>query len=235
MTSEDLEGESGPPPLPFGATGERVPTIAPAARPRGRGRRAAVVAVALLLVAGAGFVGGLATSDRIDVPGPLRDRAALEAERDVELVGLLEEIVRTEGVMLTFNEVVGERIGRSSSEAEALAAVAEAAASGVGGLEALRPLIVDRTDGGWVDDVRTAYLPHLDSWIEYLAALAAEPAVLFDRDDQQPYILRINATADVFRLALEELLTAGPSARAGELAERILDDGFRTEGPEPNV
>jgi len=165
----------------------------------------------------------------------LRSPAALEAERDSELIGLLEDIVRTEGVMLAFNDEVSERLDGVQDEAAALAAIAEAAGEGTEGLRALRPLIVARSGGPRVEDVRTIYLPHLDSWIDYLAALAEDPGLLFTSGPQQPYLLLINSTAEAFRDALEELLESGPSERAAELAERILDDGFRSEGPDPTI
>ena len=228
--------EPGPPPAPAPdlAHGGSSVSVAP-----GRRRRsllgAAVTFVMIVAAASSGFVGGLYAADRIDVPEVLRDRGVLAAEQDAALVALLEDIIRTEGVMLAFNDAVGERIGGAVDEDTALAIVAEEAAAGVGGLRSLRPIVVDRTGSARVDDVRTVYLPHLDSWIDYLAALAEDPRLLFTRDEQQPYILLINATAEAFRIALEELIEGGPSERAAELAERILDDGFRSEGPEPTV
>jgi hypothetical protein len=228
--------EPGPPPAPAADLAPLGPSVSVAP---GRRRRsllgAALTVVMVVAAAGGGFVGGLYASDRVVVPEVLRDRAVLAAEQDAALVVLLEDIIRTEGVMLAFNDAVGKRIEGLADREAALAAIAEEASAGVGGLRSLRPIVVDRTGGARVDAVRTVYLPHLDSWIDYLAALAEEPGLLFTRDEQQPYLLLINATADAFRVALEELIEAGPSARASELAERILDDGFRSEGPEPTV
>ena len=244
MEPQDETKEPGPPPAPparaldealggsFGGAADRA-SVAPARR-RSRSGSVRLLLVAVLALA-VGFVGGLAASDLITVPEVLRSTAALEAERDAELIGLLEDIVRTEGVMLAFNDEVGERLGGVQEETAALAAIAGAAGEGAEGLRALRPLVVDRSGGARIDDVRTAYLPHLDSWIDYLAALAEDPALFFTRDAQQPYLLLINATAEEFRGALEQLLAGGPSLRAAELAERILDDGFRSEGPPPTV
>jgi hypothetical protein len=78
-----------------------------------------------------------------------------------------------------------------------------------------------------VDAVREAYLPHLDSWVDYMAAVAERPELLFDGNDQQPFILLINATATTFREATEAMLATGPGEDVVELAERILDRGFR--------
>ena len=238
--------EPGPPPAP-GDRSHGAPlgppvdashlgtSVAPSPRAsrRSSGSRVLRAVVALLVVAGA-FAAGVAV-ERLELVAPAPDRAADDVEQDVAMVALLEDVVRSEGVMLAFNDVVAERLAEARGEDEALAIVGRAAASGVGGLETLRPLIVAREGGPTVDEVRNVYLPHLDSWIDYLSAIADEPGLLFTRDDQQPYILLINATADAFRIALEDLVERGPSARIAELAERILDDGFRTEGPEPTL
>jgi hypothetical protein len=188
----------------------------------------------VLLAAAGGVAGGLVAADLVARPDALRAGGALEAERDAELVALLVDVTRTEGVMLTFNEVVAERLGGVQDETEARAVISRAAAEAVGGLVALRPVIVERS-GGRVDDVRDIYLPHLDSWIDYLAAVADEPGLLFAEEGRQPYILLINSTAEAFRVALEDLIADAPSPAVVELAERILDDGFRGEGPPPSV
>ena len=240
------DGEPEPPPVPQEhASGSLldpptgaphvVASVAPGPHRSPGEDRWGLRALALMLALTVGLVGGVAASELLDPLQLIRGTVVDDDEQDAAMVALLEDVVRTEGVMLDFNEVVAERLEGARGEEEALAIVARAAASGVGGLEALRPLIVDGAGGPEVEEVRTVYLPHLDSWIEYLSAIADEPLLLFDRDDQQPYILRINATADAFRIALEELLERGPSAPAARLAERILDDGFRSDGPDPTV
>ena len=235
----DASFEPGPPPPPLGVRpagrADRA-SVGPAASERRRPVvRLILVGTLILLAAALGFIGGLAASDLLTVPDMLRSPAALEAEREEQLIGLLEDVVRTEGVMLAFNDEVGERLASPQEESAVLAAIASAATDSVEELRALRPGIVARTGGASVDAVRSVYLPHLDSWIDYLGALAEDPALLFTRDTQQPFILLINATAEAFREVLEELLDEEPSARVAELAERILDDGFRSEGPDPTV
>ena len=86
-----------------------------------------------------------------------------------------------------------------------------------------------------IDDVRTAYLPHFDAWIDYLSALAERPELLFADEEQQPFLLDINATAADFSDALEALLASDPVAEVAQLAERILDDGFRGMGADAEV
>lgn len=231
----DLHGEPEPPPNPV----ESAPRAADAvdagpASPPSRRSRPIVRAVVAVTALAAAFVAGVFANEQ--GLGRATGGVSTVADDDATaIVLLLEDVVRTEGVMLTFNDVVGEGLEGARAEEEALAVVARAAAAGAGGLEALRPIIVERDGGAPVEGVRTAYLPHLDAWVDYLAALAIDPTLLFDRDGQQPFILLINATAEEFRISLETLLVEGTSDRAAALAERILDDGFRTEGPEPTV
>lgn len=229
-----VPAEAGPPPAP-GTRWDHAPDRASIARPRRRWG-VAVLAVLLVGLAGAGgLVGGLAASDRMAVPELLRDQELADAEREAAMIGLLEDIIRTEAVMLAFNTEVGLKLEGVQDEASARAAVAATAAKGVGGLTALRPLILERPAGGRVEGVRTTYVPHLDAWIDYLAALSERPELLFSDEEQQPYLLLINATAEDFGDVLEDLVGGGATGRVSELAERILDDGFRSEGPDPSV
>ncbi len=220
--SYEAEDEFGPPPAPF----ERPPTPA-SSRPR----RSRVGVVAIVLVAAAvGFIGGFLLSEVLEgAELPWRDTAAEQRERDAELVILLEGIVTAESIMLAFNDVVVEQFEGASEEAAAFAAVASAAATGRDGLQAVRPSLVEPVGDRVVDEVRDAYIPHLDSWIEYLDALARRPEMVFTRDDQQPYLLRINATAEVFADSLVALLATDPAPEVAELAQGILDEGFSSE------
>ena len=231
----DLHGEPEPPPNPVESAPRAADAVdaGPASPPPRRSRPIGRAVVAVTALAAAFVAGVFATEQGL---GRATGGGSTVADDDATaIVLLLEDVVRTEGVMLTFNDVVGEGLEGARAEEEALAIVARAAAAGAGGLEALRPIIVERDGGAPVEGVRTAYLPHLDAWVDYLAALAIDPTLLFDRDGQQPFILLINATADEFRISLETLLAEGTSDRAAALAERILDDGFRTDGPEPTV
>jgi hypothetical protein len=169
-------------------------------------------------------------SDIVDVPElGWRGAGAQQSDRDVELVALLEGVVDSESIMLAFNDDVAAQLEGATDEATALAAIGAAAADGADGLRAARPGLIEPMGDRVVDDVRSVYVPHLDSWIDYLAAVAKRPELLFTRDDQQPYILRINATAEAFADSLEALIDTGPSPEVVALAERILDEGFRSE------
>jgi hypothetical protein len=227
--------ELGPPPTPF----ER-PVVAPTAVARSavpgpsaeRRRRRVPLPLTILLSAVVGLVVGIASADIVPLPELPWRAAPAPAEqtvRDAALVELLEGIIASESIMLAFNDEVGERLDGATDEAVALAAIASAAADGAAGLRAARPALLEQTGDRVVDDVRSVYVPHLDSWIDYLAALAERPGLLFTRDDQQPFLLLINSTAEAFADELEALIASGPSAEVVELAERILDDGFRSE------
>ncbi len=234
----DPMDEQGPPPAPTSPTAAawvQGGDHASVQRPR-RGGRILRTLLAVLL-AGGGFVAGLAAAERTAMPAPLRDRSAEAAADEVLLEGLLTDVAASEGVMLRFNDVVEATLADAQDQAESdvLRAIAIAAAEGVGGLAALRPAFDAREGDERLAAVRIAYLPHLDSWIDYLDALAQDPALLFTVDTQQPFLLRINATAETFGGALEALVATGPSRAVLELAERILDEGFRSEGPEPSI
>jgi hypothetical protein len=225
-----------PPPTPFERPSVAAPVaseVAAPARPVHR-RRTFRIALLMLVAATVGFVAGLAAPDDLRLTGVLGGAPSVDgSERDAGLVRLLELIIRTEGEMLAFNDAVGDRLRDAQDEETALRAIASAAVIASDELIGLRPLVVEQTGHPAIDDVRTAYLPHLDSWIDYLSALAERPGLLFSRDEQQPFLLSINATAADFSDALEELLASEPAAEVAELAERILDDGFR--GPDADA
>lgn len=223
-----------PPPTPFDRAS--VPPVVPqavaGAVPARRGRTPLFVLLGVLI----GFFAGLLAADHVTLPGGIgRDPVAVEAERDIGLIVLLELITRTEGEMLAFNDAVGDRIREADTEEEAFVAIAESAAEAAGGLVGLRHDVVEQDGHVAIDAVRTAYLPHLDSWIEYLSALADQPEMLFTEEEQQPYLLVINATAADFSDALEDLLATDPLPAVAELAGRILDDGFRGMGTDAQV
>ena len=242
---DDVPEQDLPPPTPFDRPSSasapsrtsRVIGVTPmpaavADRAVGRGR----LALLMLVAAAIGFVAGLAAPDSLNLPGALgRDPSVAASERDAGLVVLLELITRTEGEMLAFNDAVGERLRDAEGQEEAFAAIADAAAEASDGLTVLRPTVVEQSGHPSIDDVRTAYLPHLDSWIDYLTAVAERPALLFTDGEQQPYLLLINATAAEFADALEALLATDPAPEVAELAERILDDGFRGMGTDAQV
>jgi len=189
-------------------------------------RLASIVLVSIAV----GFAAGLTLADVVTVPElPWRSAAPSADERDAALVALLEGIVASERIMLAFNDDVAAGLDGVTEEDVALAAIASAASGGAEGLRAARPDLLERTGDQVVDDIRDVYVPHLDAWIDYFVALSERPALFFTRDEQQPFLLLINSTAEAFADELEELLDTGPSTEVAELADRILEDGFRSE------
>ena len=221
-------GQVEPAPVVWAALPGPAPSPAPGPT-AARRRRRVPLPLTIVLSAIVGFAVGIASVDVVPLP-ELPWRAAPEQSvRDAALVELLEGIIASESIMLAFNDEVSERLEGVTDEAVALAAIASAAADGAAGLRDARPALLEQTGDQVVDDVRSVYIPHLDSWIDYLAALAERPGLLFTRDDQQPFLLLINSTAEAFADELEALIASGPAPEAVELAERILDDGFRSE------
>jgi hypothetical protein len=221
------QSDPPPPPTPYERAvdhaGERAVERPGAARaPRGRAPR---IVVSLLLVIAVAL--GVWTELR---DGGRADQRAVRVEqtRDEALLQLFEEIERSEGEMLGFYDRLGDELGDpSTTRDEVLTIIAAAAADAVDELRAVRVRIVPLADDSVVDDVRAAYLPHLDSWIDYLTAVAEDPDLELERERAAPFMLLINSTARTFRVATELMLETGPSDDVARLADEILEEGFR--------
>ena len=215
-----------PPPTPFeraadrrvpggaGLPGSSAGLVAPVRRDRGPRRRRGLTL--LLVVVGVALVsaGALVLGDRSD---PVLDV-------DAELLVLLGDIDASELTMIEFDDASVEAFGTESPE-DALALVRAAAETAVTGLASARLRLEAPLALPAADEVRTAYLPHLDSWLAYLEAIAEDPRVVLG-PGQEPLILRINATAGVFVAALEGAVAAGVGPEVEEAARAILDRGF---------
>jgi len=220
----DAMVEPPPPPTPF----ERA-----AARRRGRRRRGLVAAVALVaVIAGAAaLVRAGVVGDRSGGGAGVEDPTAgggATPGPDVEdqvLLDLLLAVDRAESAMLGFSDAVAAALGSATSREEGLRGVAAAATAAVGELEAERVGLDVTLRDAMAEDVRAAYLPHLDAWIVHIEAVAADPEEYF-AGGSDPAILRINATARVFALALAAALDAGVGPAAEELGRGILERGF---------
>ena len=217
--SEGPDAEEGPPPIPSdasAATGHRA--TGHLALPVGGGTRARWSRIGLggllLLAVGLAVVG-------------LVQRGAMDPEtRDARLRALLTDIDTAELVMIDFNTALSEAFASPGPAlTEVAAQVADSAEQAADALVALRPVFLGDRAGGAVESVRSAYLPHLDAWIEYLRALEEDPTILSVADDA--YLLLINATAVSFREAVEEALELELEPATRALAEEILDRGFR--------
>jgi hypothetical protein len=213
-----------PPPTPFERGAALDPTASSTSGPPRRRRRVRVIA-ALLLVGTVAAGGWLALRD-----GGFADQrsAAGERTRDSALLALLIDIEQSEGAMLGYYDALRDELGDPTvSREQALDIIAAAAVEAASQLREVRALIVPVTGDAVVDDVRAAYLPHLDSWVDYLDAVAEMPELELERDRAAPFNLVINATARAFRVATEEMLATGPSEEVRQFAEDILDEGFR--------
>jgi hypothetical protein len=215
--------DAPPPPTPYERAG--VGSVPPPGGPDVRRRRSRGTALASLLLVVAVVVGGWL---ELRGGGWADQRAgADERARDAALLALLEDVEASEATMLGFYDRLREEFDPTMGRDEVLAVIGAAAADAVDSLREVRVRIVPLAGDAVVDDVRAAYLPHLDSWVDYLEAVVAEPELELDRERAAPYTLVINATARAFRTATEEMLDTGPSEAVSRLAEDILDAGFR--------
>jgi hypothetical protein len=211
-----------------GATPGSGPVPAPAPRRR-RWRAVLVVAAAVaLVVTGAVLLTGW--SDDAGAPAgtgatdPDADAVA-DPSTDAALLALLEAVDASELVMLGFDEAAGAAFADAASQDRALALVRSAAAEAVAELRRGRAGLVEPLGPALAEDVRAAYVPHLDAWVDYLAAIAEDPRVALG-EGSEPLILRINATAGVFAAALEGAVGAGVGPEVAEAARDILERGF---------
>ncbi len=238
---------SEPPPTPYeraAGPADAGDTATPRP-PRRRGRRAAVATVAILLV-GAGAV--LLIGRGADGPAAKGDPTAVDPDADPDagadpdadadadagqgdpavdaaLLAVLDDVDAGELAMLGFDDAAGAAFADAATEEEAVRGVGAAAGDAVAALGTVRDRIASPRPVPAAETVRAAYLPHLDAWIAYLAAVADDPAVLAG-DDAEPFILRINATAGVFAAALEEVVAAGVGPDVAAAATAILERGF---------
>ena len=234
----DVTPPDEPPPTPFergrdgvaaataGAPATHEAPATPAAPPRRRRRGRALLLVALavaLVAAGAVLLDG--RSDPAADAGPTAADAAADADADAALLELLGTVDAAELAMLGFDEAAGTAFEEAASEDEVLVLLRAAAAKAVAALGAERAALDEPLDASPAEEVRVAYLPHLDAWVAYLEAVAEDPEVLFG-SGQEALILRINATAGVFSAALEEAVAAGVGPEVEAAARAILDRGF---------
>lgn len=232
----DVPPPTEPPPTPFergaapavgsDAAPDAAPDVAPGATPAAgapavagprRRRRALLAVVAAVVLVGAGalvLAGRSATA-----PG------GVDPADDAALLELLAAVDASELGMLAFDAAAEAAFEDATSEDQLRALVSTAAADAVAELRRGRVGLEGPLDVVAAEAVRAAYLPHLDAWIAYLAAVAEDPGILFD-PAQEALILRINATAGVFSAALEEAVTAGVGPEVEAAARAILDRGF---------
>jgi hypothetical protein len=174
---------------------------------------------------------GGSTDDQLDRPDP----ATLNGV-DAVYARLLVDIDESELSMIHFQDRLSEAFEEAGfgSQEELTDEVRAAAEAGQKGLAAVRERLVAPLDDDGAETVRAAYLQHLDSWVNYMAAVEEDPGILGVEDRTRPYILSINVTADGFARTLEDELPDDVDGEVQVFADEILERGFRGFG-ESNV
>jgi hypothetical protein len=152
---------------------------------------------------------------------------------DAVFAALLIDIDASEQAMLSFQLELQDAFrdhGLGADPDALLDALTAAGAEGADRLEAAREPLAEPVPDVRAEAVREVYLEHLDSWVRYMRAVEAEPALLAGQDDTDRYTLSINATAAAFARSLEQQLPDDVDPDVERMAEQLLDRGFRTEG-----
>jgi len=230
------------------------PPVPPPVRRRRRRRRVLVGLAAILVLAvpvALAVVGGLEPRD----PDPADQQAAggqdgdqdqsdrrgthaevvppdLEglAGVDEHFARLLLEVDAAERAMIGFQDELVAALGApepGQDLGELLARVRAVAGEGRDELLEVRDLLVEPSEDGRVEEVRAAYLLHLDAWAAYLEAVAEDPLVVLGQGGRTLHTLAINTTADAFARLLTARLPADVDPDVRRFADGILDRGFR--------
>jgi hypothetical protein len=142
---------------------------------------------------------------------------------------LLTDVDASEREMISFQTDVGEALSGATSGPEGLAAVAEVAAAREQGLLAVRDRLEDPLDDAGAEEVRQRYVEHLDSWADFMGAVAEDPLLILEQSESGATVA-INRTADRFARALEAELPDDIDAEVARFADGVLDRGFRGFG-----
>jgi hypothetical protein len=169
--------------------------------------------------------------DELTRPLDAPDLGRLEGP-DAAFAELLIDIDASEQAMLAFQfelQDVFREHGLGADQDALFDALAAAGGEGADRLEAAREPLEDPRPDVRAETVREVYLEHLDSWVRYMRAVEAEPALLgTGQDDSDRYTLSINTTAAAFARSLEEQLPEDVDPDVERMAEQLLDRGFRT-------
>jgi hypothetical protein len=149
---------------------------------------------------------------------------------DAVYATLLTDVDRSERVMIGFQDEIGEAFGSAGTDDDLVGTLQAIAAERRDALLEVRADLVDELDDGGAELVRERYLLHLDSWADYMDAVADDPQVLAGDGTDGGFTVVINQTADAFRRALDEQLPLDVDGEVQDFAEGILDRGFRSSG-----
>jgi hypothetical protein len=164
-------------------------------------------------------------SPSLDAPDP----AELSGS-DAVYAGLLIDVDRSEGVMIGFQGDVADAFGAAGADDDLIGTLRTIASERRDELLEVRSDLLDEVDDDGAELVRQRYLAHLDSWADYMDAVAADPEVLAGEGTAGGFTVVINQTADAFARALDEQLPLDADAEVQDFAEGILDRGFRSSG-----
>lgn len=140
---------------------------------------------------------------------------------------LLLDIDASERSMLGFQLEVEAAFadGQDPDDPDALdGRIRTAAAQALEELDVLRDRMQAAQDEPWAEDVRDAYVAHLDSWVRYLEAIFDEPQVLLE--DTTRYSLDISVTGAEFSRAVHDDAADGFDDEVVRFAEDLVARGF---------
>lgn len=158
--------------------------------------------------------------DRLDVPSMAEVSGA-----DARLLAVLIDIDVSERVMLAFQRDVTAIFSAQNDASAMLREVSEAAEAAIQDLLLMRRLLTAAADSDGTADVAGTYVEHLDTWVDYLEAIADRPELL--GGDMTRYTLPINVTGGRFSRAVANRLDdANLDPRVEAFATAIVDRGF---------
>lgn len=158
--------------------------------------------------------------DRLDVPSMAEVSGA-----DARLLAVLIDIDVSERIMLAFQRDVTAIFSAQDDASAMLREASEAAEAAIQDLLVMRTLLTDVVDDGGTADVARTYVEHLDTWVDYLEAIADRPELL--GGDMTRYTLPINVTGGRFSRAVANRLDdANLDPRVEAFATAIVDRGF---------
>ncbi len=148
---------------------------------------------------------------------------------------LVTAIDASEQQMIRFQDEVAAALSDPDDEEDIGAAFEEISAAGAersGQLVEIRErLAVGEGEPAAGDDVRAAYLDHLDAWVAWMEALEDDPTLLgSDAPEAEAFSLDINTTADDFATELDADLPDDLDDEVVDFARAILERGFSDEG-----